>query len=242
MIRTSSTRSLRARGAGVPKLRIARQTWGRRCRRRFASGSPSAESADRAIHGVIAATTDAEFGSRADRLTYLVSRLGQYLGDGWIDLNGRRGVLPPGHRCAARRTRDQSTKVQPVRSSTIVVPLNRDRPGVPRQGVRERRRWSIRPTSLALSVPAGAPGKKHDRRIVLEPWQEQIASDRSSRDSFGSRADPERRCGERSIECPWRQRYIRYEYPRYQFTNVSDDIRDTVHDACDVVGVDCDGR
>ncbi|AVZ72429.1 hypothetical protein SLUN_09715 [Streptomyces lunaelactis] len=85
--------------------------------------------------------------------------------------------------------------------------------------------------------PQHGPGKKHERKIVLEPWQREIvdahpwAFIRGLIHSDGCR------------NMNWTTRLVsgerkRYEYPRYWFTNVSDDIRQLYTDTLDKVGVE----
>lgn len=72
--------------------------------------------------------------------------------------------------------------------------------------------------------PQHGPGRKHERRIELEPWQQEIVDAfpadflRGLFHSDGCRANN------------WTTRVVggmkkRYDYPRWQFTNNSDDIR-----------------
>ncbi|SEQ41062.1 hypothetical protein SAMN04487983_100514 [Streptomyces sp. yr375] len=85
--------------------------------------------------------------------------------------------------------------------------------------------------------PQHGPGKKHERRIVLAPWQQAIVDThpwefiRGLIHSDGCRITN------------WTEKTIngerkRYEYPRYFFTNVSDDIRRLFTDTCDKLGVE----
>ncbi|MFZ3496860.1 transcriptional regulator [Streptomyces sp. 5.8] len=80
--------------------------------------------------------------------------------------------------------------------------------------------------------PQHAPGKKHERRIVLEDWQQAIVNAhpwefiRGLIHSDGCRVTN------------WTVRNgKRYEYPRYFFTNKSDDIRQLCTDTLAKVGV-----
>ncbi|MER5912272.1 transcriptional regulator [Streptomyces sp. NPDC001982] len=84
--------------------------------------------------------------------------------------------------------------------------------------------------------PQHGPGKKHERRITLEPWQQEIVDTypwefiRGLIHSDGCRITN------------WATRMVggerkRYEYPRYFFTNVSDDIRRLYTDTLDKLGV-----
>ncbi|MFJ6936190.1 helix-turn-helix domain-containing protein [Streptomyces sp. NPDC101132] len=80
--------------------------------------------------------------------------------------------------------------------------------------------------------PQHGPGKKHERSIALEPWQQQVVDEhpwpfvRGLVHSDGCRITN------------WTVRNgKRYEYPRYWFTNVSDDIRQLYTDTLDRLGV-----
>ncbi|MET9500123.1 helix-turn-helix domain-containing protein [Streptomyces sp. NPDC006622] len=85
--------------------------------------------------------------------------------------------------------------------------------------------------------PQHGPGKKHERRIALEPWQQAIVHEhpwefiRGLIHSDGCRITN------------WTNRTIggvskRYEYPRYFFTNLSGDIIRLFTDTLDCVGVE----
>ncbi|MGA5897637.1 helix-turn-helix domain-containing protein [Streptomyces venetus] len=90
---------------------------------------------------------------------------------------------------------------------------------------------------LHCLFPQHGPGKKHERRIVLEPWQQVIVDAhpwefvRGLIHSDGCRITN------------WTTRLVagerkRYEYPRYFFTNVSEDIRRLYTDTLDKLGVE----
>ncbi len=85
--------------------------------------------------------------------------------------------------------------------------------------------------------PQHGPGKKHERSITLEPWQQAIVDAhpwefiRGLIHSDGCRITN------------WTTRLVagerkRYEYPRYFFSNKSDDIRRLFTDTLDKVGVE----
>lgn len=85
--------------------------------------------------------------------------------------------------------------------------------------------------------PQHGPGKKHERPIVLEPWQQGIVDAhpwefiRGLIHSDGCRITN------------WTTRIVagerkRYEYPRYFFTNVSDDIRRLFTDTLEKLGIE----
>lgn len=84
--------------------------------------------------------------------------------------------------------------------------------------------------------PQHGPGKKHERPIALEHWQQEIVDAhlwefiRGLIHSDGCRITN------------WTEKVIagerkRYEYPRYFFTNVSDDIRQLYTDTLDKLGI-----
>lgn len=85
--------------------------------------------------------------------------------------------------------------------------------------------------------PQHGPGKKHEREIALEPWQQEIV-DAHPWDFVRGLIHSD---GCRNIN--WTTRVVggvrkRYEYPRYFFTNVSDDIRQLYTDTLDKLGVE----
>ena len=90
---------------------------------------------------------------------------------------------------------------------------------------------------LPCLFPQHGSGKKHERTIALEPWQEVIVNVhpwefiRGFIHSDGCRITN------------WTTRLVagerkRYEYPRYFFANKSDDVRKLFTDALDRVGVE----
>ncbi|MFD5102690.1 RNA polymerase sigma factor sigma-70 region 4 domain-containing protein [Streptomyces albidochromogenes] len=90
---------------------------------------------------------------------------------------------------------------------------------------------------LLCLFPQHGPGKKHTRRIALEPWQQTIVDEHPWEFVRGLIHSD----GCRNIN--WTTRVVRgerkrYEYPRYWFTNVSDDIRRLYTDTLDRLGVE----
>ncbi|MFE3253207.1 helix-turn-helix domain-containing protein [Streptomyces sp. NPDC059209] len=90
---------------------------------------------------------------------------------------------------------------------------------------------------LNCLFPQHGPGRKHERPIALLPWQQQIVAAhpwefiRGLIHSDGCR------------NMNWTTRVVkgerkRYEYPRYWFTNVSDDIRRLYTDTLDRLGIE----
>ena len=82
---------------------------------------------------------------------------------------------------------------------------------------------------LSCLFPQHGPGKKHDRPITLEPWQE--ARGRAAPWAFIKGCI-------RSDGCVFINRTGRYEYLSYCFDNHSADIRALFVDACRQVGVE----
>ncbi|MER5715930.1 helix-turn-helix domain-containing protein [Streptomyces sp. NPDC002132] len=155
--------------------------------------------------------------------------LGLYLGDGCISAHPRGGYhlriacadAWPG---LIRQCREAIVKVRPA---VGVYALQK-------QGcvmvTSYSRHWP-------LLFPQHGPGRKHERPIVLDPWQQVIVdahpwdfvrglihSDGCRLTNWATRTV----AGERK----------RYEYPRYFFTNVSDDIRRLYTDTLDKLGVE----
>jgi Homeodomain-like domain len=83
---------------------------------------------------------------------------------------------------------------------------------------------------LSCLFPQHGIGKKHDRRIALESWQEAIVAAAPWAFLKGCI---------RSDGCVFVNRTGRYAYLSYDFTNRSADIRELFVRACDAVGVDC---
>ncbi|MGW8954880.1 helix-turn-helix domain-containing protein [Streptomyces sp. NPDC055709] len=105
---------------------------------------------------------------------------------------------------------------------------------VRKQGCRNVKVYSNHLTCL---FPQHGPGRKHERPIVLEAWQQEIVDAhpwefvRGLVHSDGCR------------NMNWTTRVVggerkRYEYPRYWFTNVSDDIRRLYTDTLDKLGIE----
>jgi len=86
---------------------------------------------------------------------------------------------------------------------------------------------------LPCLFPQHGPGRKHDRRIELAAWQQPLADRcadlllRGLIHSDGCRVTNAVRHGKKT-----------YEYPRYNFSNRSDDIRGIFCRACDLLGIE----
>ncbi len=154
--------------------------------------------------------------------------LGQYLGDGWIDLNGRRGVLRLVITCTAAYP-DIAREVRAAIEA--VVPPNRAG-YVSRQGAIAVQAYSKHWRCL---FPQAAPGPKHERSIVLEAWQEQLALDAHPEGFVRGLIHSD---GWRGVNKVRGANGTHYEYGRYIFTNVSADIRALFTRALDRLGVE----
>lgn len=85
--------------------------------------------------------------------------------------------------------------------------------------------------------PQHGPGRKHERRIVLQPWQ-QLIVDTFPREFVRGLIHSD---GCRVLNCAVRKRNgltTRYFYSRYHFTNESPDIRDLFADTLDKLRVE----
>jgi hypothetical protein len=81
---------------------------------------------------------------------------------------------------------------------------------------------------LSCLFPQHGPGKKHLRRILLEPWQRELVAQAPW---------PLVRGFIRSDGCAFINRTGRYEYLSYQFANLSDDILDLFTRTCESLGL-----
>ncbi|MGW6566178.1 helix-turn-helix domain-containing protein [Streptomyces sp. NPDC054975] len=156
--------------------------------------------------------------------------LGLYLGDGHIVQNRAMRVPSLSVTCANSWPGLIDACVEAMQA---VLPGN-TATKVQRQGCQEVK---ISSRHLWCLFPQHGPGKKHERRIVLEGWQREIvrahpwAFIRGLVHSDGCRI------------VNWTEKIIggrtkRYEYPRYFFTNASTDIIGLFTAALDLVGVE----
>ncbi|OKI96970.1 hypothetical protein AMK18_25295 [Streptomyces sp. CB01249] len=155
--------------------------------------------------------------------------LGLYLGDGWIS-SAKRGVYFLRIACADAwpgLIDACAEAMQAIRPANKVFRVQR--PGC--QNVTcFSKHWPC-------LFPQHGVGRKHDRTIALEPWQQSIVDAhrwefiRGLFHSDGCRITN------------WTTRLVggerkRYEYPRYFFSNKSDDIRKLFSDTLTAVGVE----
>ncbi|MER7607246.1 transcriptional regulator [Nocardioides sp. NPDC127503] len=166
-------------------------------------------------------------GADLDKAAY-AELLGWYLGDGHIS-EGRRGVFnlhiynDQKYVEDNQRLKELMERVKPgSRPHTRLVP----------GAVITTVSWKHMPCLF----PQHGPGRKHDRKIILRPWQQEIVS---------AHPGPFLRGLFHSDGCRvsnWATRVVagekkRYEYGRWQFTNHSDDIRNLCTATLDLVGI-----
>jgi hypothetical protein len=164
------------------------------------------------------------FEKLGDRYVYL---LGLYLGDGHI-VHHRRGVyrlsitLDTRYPGIVAECQEAIQAVMP----TGCVGLQFRCGGTCASVTNNSKQWPC-------LFPQHGPGKKHERRIQLTDWQRPLV-DRHPHEllrgliqSDGWRGINRVRHGEKT-----------YQYPRYNFSNRSDDIRRIFCDACDLLRVE----
>lgn len=151
--------------------------------------------------------------------------LGVYLGDGYLAEVGRTIALRIAMDLAYPAVIDE------VADAILAV---RGGGAVGRYRARDKRCVIITSYTRAWSClfPQDGAGRKHDRPIVLEPWQLAIVREHPGRFARGLiHSDGWR--GTNHVRVKGRD----YAYPRYQFSNRSDDIRGLFTDALDELGV-----
>jgi len=153
--------------------------------------------------------------------------LGFYLGDGCISAAARYFFL----RMACDATypgiiADIGSLIRAVRPQGHVFHVRA--PGV----IVVQSNWKHWPCLF----PQHGPGRKHERPIVLDDWQREIVAAYPAeflRGLFHSDGCRARNWTRRKVAGAWK----RYDYPRWQFTNNSLDIRELCCWALDLVDV-----
>ena len=171
-------------------------------------------------------------GRDLDEAAY-VYLLGQYLGDGHV-ARMRRGVY------CLRITMDARypEMIEECRTAMATVRSSSCRPYVSKkQGcVTVGVSWKHWPCVF----PQHGAGRKHERRIVLQPWQEELV-DRHPQLLIRGLIQSDGWRGTNPIVRRYRTStgatVHRYAYPRYLFTNYSIDILGIFTDACDRYGI-----
>lgn len=154
--------------------------------------------------------------------------LGWYLGDGHLS-QGRRGVY------ALSIVNDEHYPHNNARLQDLMNAVKiegrahtRKRPGA----IITTMTWKHWPCVF----PQHGPGRKHERAIVLEPWQREIVEAHPGpflRGLFHSDGSRVRNWARRPVAGELK----RYDYPRWQFSNRSPDIRELCCWALDLVEI-----
>jgi hypothetical protein len=156
----------------------------------------------------------------ADAYVYL---LGLYLGDGYIVRSGRTFRL--------RIVQDlKYPHLVSACAATMQAMFPMNRVGfVSREGCIEIAMYQNHWPCL---FPQRGAGRKHERSIVLESWQQELVDDHPFELLRGLIHSDGSRVINRVVT-----RGKAYEYPRYFFSNISQDIKQIFTDTCDRVGV-----
>ncbi|MEV5496320.1 helix-turn-helix domain-containing protein [Nonomuraea fuscirosea] len=157
--------------------------------------------------------------------------LGLYLGDGCISWVGDRAKQVWALRIACADTWPGLVQ-ECVDALRAVRPTNRVRV-LQKQGCKDVNSYSKHWPHL---FPQHGPGKKHEREIVLAPWQREIVSAHPGRLVRGlMHSDGYRGVNRVRRDLPSGVHW--YEYPRYLFKNESSDILALCGEALDLLGV-----
>jgi hypothetical protein len=154
--------------------------------------------------------------------------LGQYLGDGHLRRSGRSICLSIS--CCTDYPGIMAAVGKAMTDVTNVSVFHRGRPGVACVCVESNTMHWLH------MLPQHGPGLKHARRIVLEPWQVELV-DADPRPLIRGLLHSD---GWRGTN--WTTRTVggttkKYTYSRYQFSNMSADIRGIFTSALDRLGI-----
>jgi hypothetical protein len=153
--------------------------------------------------------------------------LGEYLGDGCVWRSARTGACFLRIACDAQYNGIIAECCGAIESVRGRVPYVRY--------LQDKRMATITSCWRAWPClfPQHGPGRKHHRQIVLASWQQSIVEEhpepflRGLIDSDGWR-------GVNRVRVKGRD----YEYPRYQFSNRSQDIKNLFTSTCDLLGIE----
>ena len=154
--------------------------------------------------------------------------LGQYLGDGHIRPSGRSHCLSI--TCCTDYPGIMREVERAIPLVICAAVFHRGRPDVGCINVESTTKHWL------CAFPQAGPGRKHTRPIVLEPWQVALV-DADPRPLIRGLIHSD---GWRGTN--WTTKTVggttkRYTYPRYQFSNRSDDIRGIFTDALEQLGI-----
>lgn len=163
----------------------------------------------------------------AEAYAYL---LGMYLGDGHLATNARSAQL--------RITLDAA---YPGIVDACAAAVRAVLPSV-NVRVRQRVGWDVRIVDAAsvswpLLFPQHGPGRKHLRRIELVPWQQEIVGRFPQQFLRGLIHSDGCRCINRFTTKLPSGRIAEYQYPRYFFTNESEDILELFCVTCEQLDI-----
>lgn len=154
--------------------------------------------------------------------------LGLYLGDGWLTATPR-GAWSLSIACddAWPGLADRCEEVVREVLATSVCRVRR-------RGCHDIKAYSQHWLCL---LPQHGPGKKHQRSIVLEPWQREIVTAHPGPLLRGLFHSDGWRGHNVAVKRAPDGFVTRYRYTRYEFTNKSEDIRGLCTDALDLLGI-----
>jgi len=156
--------------------------------------------------------------------------LGLYLGDGHVHVDGRGRVH-------LRVSLDAAYPgiIEECQRAIAAISRNKIR-------LHLREGWNMKTVHCVDRrwpevFPQHGPGRKHERAIVLEPWQRAIVEVHPGEFVRGCiHSDGCRTVNRFSTKLP-SGRVAEYAYPRYFFSNLSADIRGLFCEACELLGV-----
>lgn len=156
--------------------------------------------------------------------------LGLYLGDGWLCVQKRGGVV-------LRVSLDERYgRIVDDCWAAMVLSMPQCRPGFVHRGHGAVQVQGCNKLWLH-AFPQHGPGRKHERKIALEDWQREIVEKHPDEFVRGLiHSDGCRTTNRFRTKLP-SGRVAEYAYPRYFFSNLSGDIRGLFCAACDALGV-----
>jgi hypothetical protein len=153
--------------------------------------------------------------------------LGAYLGDGYLSRAGQLLVV-----C----DRQYPEIIEQVRGAMVLTSLRRY-VGVSPHPEHRYDRVTCSWQGWFEALPQHGRGRKHERPIVLEPWQERIVEAHPWQFLRGLlHSDGCRTVNRFTTKLP-SGRVAEYEYPRYFFSNMSADIRGLFCKTCEQLGL-----
>lgn len=162
--------------------------------------------------------------SAADPYDYL---LGMYLGDGCVSRSAR-GTFLLRITCA-----DAWPGVSQECRQAMAAVRGRVVSTARKQGCHDVQAWWNHWPCL---FPQHGPGRKHERPIVLESWQQAVVAAHPGRFVRGLFHSDGWRGANVAVHRA-EGHVTRYRYARYEFTNRSDDVRGLCTDALDLLGI-----